>query len=317
MARDWEQLDALERHVRIRGELARRLGPKLESCSQLDWRRRAFEVAVFGMLLLAGLTTTWRWVGVLAAALAMNAFLLLLHEGMHGLLARSKSWNRLLSVGCGALLAVGFSSYRLLHIRHHRFLGDERDPDDYDNYSHSPTVVWMMHFMRLTIASPLYLVMIPLMALRHGSWKERREILEEYFALACLYAAVAQLAPSSWLFGHWFVPLLLVGIFTNVRGLSQHGVTDARDPLLASRSIHLPQWAAFFVLNENLHLEHHLFPEVPSYHLARLHQRLYPMLPRAVVNRSYQEFLWRFFRAVARGERAPIGKTTPSEVGLK
>ena len=70
----------------------------------------------------------------------------------------------------------------------------------------------------------------------------------------------------------WFVPLLLMGALTAIRGFTQHGITDASDPYLASRTMLPSPMVAFFLLNENYHLEHHLFPEVPSYHLPALHR---------------------------------------------
>jgi hypothetical protein len=70
---------------------------------------------------------------------------------------------------------------------------------------------------------------------------------------------------------------------------------------------------AFCLLNENYHLEHHLFPEVPSYHLRELHELLWPRLPRAVTGQSYVGFLLRFLRATWRLDETPIGLTVPGE----
>ena len=66
---------------------------------------------------------------------------------------------------------------------------------------------------------------------------------------------------------------------------------------------------AFCLLYENYHLEHHLFPEVPSYHLPGLHRLLWPRLPRAVVGASYLAFLAHF-------ARAPVGNSIPRRIGL-
>ena len=58
----------------------------------------------------------------------------------------------------------------------------------------------------------------------------------------------------------------------NIRSLAAHGITDPDDPLLASRSIDAHPIVAFFFRNENYHLEHHLFPEIPSYNLKAVHR---------------------------------------------
>jgi len=159
----------------------------------------------------------------------------------------------------------------------------------------------------------LYLVLIPVMALRYGSNQERREILEEYLFLSALYGLLLQLAPSAPLMVAWLIPLAIVGVFTAVRGFTQHGITDASDPYLASRTILPNRIVGFFLLHENYHLEHHLFPEVPSYHLPQLHKLIWSRLPRAVSGRSYLGFLACFIRATRRLDETPIGLEKPAE----
>jgi fatty acid desaturase len=70
---------------------------------------------------------------------------------------------------------------------------------------------------------------------------------------------------------------------------------------------------AFLLLNENYHLEHHLFPEVHSYHLPKLHQLIWRRLPRAVSGSSYLAFLAAFLKATPRMDETPIGLVTPRE----
>jgi fatty acid desaturase len=149
--------------------------------------------------------------------------------------------------------------------------------------------------------------MIPFLAWRYSSSSERRDILVEYAILIPLYALLMISLPGKLLFYIWFVPLIITGWMTAVRGLSQHGVTDTRDPYLASRSIEASRPVRFLMLNENYHLEHHLFPEIPSYHLAAAHRLIAPNLPRSVTMKSYHEFLVRFFVQSLRLDNTPIG----------
>ena len=85
-----------------RAALTEILGDALPPLRQLRLGRRLEEMAVFGGLWGVGLalagveraldgTAMWaaRGAAVLATALALNAFVLLLHEGMHGVLFRS------------------------------------------------------------------------------------------------------------------------------------------------------------------------------------------------------------------------------------
>jgi fatty acid desaturase len=236
-----------------------------------------------------------------------------MHEGMHGVLFAGRAWNQVASVLLGAAFLMSFTAYRVMHLRHHRYLGDPRDPDDYHNYSRSRLTVWLLHFVRLTLGPLLYLALIPLLALRYGSAEQRKLIAAEYTGLFAIYSVLLRTFPARELLVVWFVPLLLMGALTAVRGFTQHGITEAADPYLASRTM-LPHPAiAFLLLNENYHLEHHLFPEVPSYHLPELHRLIWTKLPRAVSGRSYLAFLGAFLKATPRMDETPIGLVTPGE----
>lgn len=308
---------------RIRNRLTQNTPNRIMALARHDLRKRTMECAVFVTLAGLGFLTSIEAIsassnarlaaGIVITALALNAFPLLMHEGMHGLLVPNRHWNWFVSVFLGATFLMSFSAYRVLHIRHHRYLGDPRDPDDYHNYTRSRPVVWFLHFVRLGFGSLLYLVLIPFLAVKYGSPAQRKLICTEYAILLLIYCVLLRRFPPSELFLVWIVPLLLVGIFTAIRGFTQHGITDASDPYLASRTMLPHPVVAFFLLNENYHLEHHLFPEVPSYHLEALHELIWPQFPRAVSGRSYLAFLAAFFRATPRMDETPIGLVHPHE----
>jgi fatty acid desaturase len=314
---------ALDDTLRARRTLARGLEEEIARLARTDWRKRALEFFCFSSL---GLVSMWltvsgwaasrTWltcIGILGTALALNAFVLLMHDGMHSTLFLDHHWNRLGSVLLGSTFLMSFSAYRVMHTRHHTFLGDARDPDDYRNYVRRQPFLWYLHFVRLAVGPLLYLVLIPVMALKHCSDRERREILQEYLLLFALYGLLLRLVPAPLLLVAWLIPLVIVGVFTAIRGFTQHGITDASDPYLASRTILPNRIVGFFLLHENYHLEHHLFPEVPSYHLPQLHKLIWSRLPRAVAGRSYLGFLVRFLRATRRLDETPIGFEKPAE----
>ena len=304
----------------------------IENCvaqlREFNVRHRAIELIVFPAIWIIGATITlaareyvelaWlQWLlvglGVAISAVGLNAFVLLLHEGMHHTLFANYYLNRWVSVLLGLPLVMSFSAYQVLHLRHHTYLGDPRDPDDYANYSNRPWLVWWMHIGRLAFGSFLYLIFIPLLAWRHGDSTQRRRIVEEYAVLAVAAVLVAWLVPGDVILWGWFLPAVLVGYMTNIRGFAQHGITDAHDPYLASRTMKPHPLVAFCLLNENYHLEHHLFPEVPSYHLQALHELIWPRLPRVVTGRSYLSFLASFLSATLRRDDSPIGLSTPQK----
>src|ERR1022692_195907 len=317
------ECEALQATLRAREEMSRGFEAQVAKLAAQDWRERAVEFAVFIALAVCGVWLTvasWensRWfflaAGIPVTALALNAFVLLMHDGMHSSLFPNRRWNRIGSVLLGATFFMSYSAYRVLHTRHHRFLGDSRDPDDYQNYLRRPRVLlWSLHFMRLSVGPLLYLALIPVLALKYGTGEERRYILAEYLFLLAAYGVLWRLLPGALLLVAWLVPLLVVATLTAIRGFTQHGITDASDPYIASRTILPNPLVGFFLLHENYHLEHHLFPEVPSYHLPHLHRLIWPRLPRVVSGRSYLGFLARFLRATPRLDETPIGLESPA-----
>jgi fatty acid desaturase len=273
-----------------------------------------------GWIVMTGLDATssgLRWAlrvsGTLIVALALHAIALLLHDGVHHTLLRNRKANRWLAVLLGACALMSASAYQAMHERHHIFLGDPRDPDDYHNYSGDRRLIWIMHYMRLVFGSFLYIALIPVMVAMRGTRSERRRVMQEYAVLALLYAALWRFAPHPVLVHGWLVPIIPAGIMFNIRSLAAHGITDTRDPFLASRSIDAHPVVAFFFRNENYHLEHHLFPEIPSYNLKALHRMVYPRMPHAATSRSYMGFLRTFVRQSLRLDETPIGVVIPTD----
>jgi fatty acid desaturase len=323
--------DCVLANRKVRKNLSAGLETEIAGLQKLCVTKRLLELAFFPLLWVAGAVVTLgalrlqgpaRYagyaLGVVASAVALNGFVLLLHEGMHATLFAGRALNRWVSVALGGCVLISFTAYLVLHVRHHTYLGDERDPDDYHNYSASPRVVWLLHYVRLAAGAFLYVLLIPLLARRHGTPEERRRVTQEYAILLCVWSTAIVVVPTPVLVHAWLLPLVLVGYMTNIRGFTQHGLTDAHDPLLASRSMRPNPLVSFLLLNENLHLEHHLFPEVPSYSLGRLRRLIDPKLPRVIEGRSYLAFLGRFFRATFRGDERPVGlKVNPSAVAVE
>jgi len=311
-----------------RASLSAGVEAQIAALRQPDARKRLGELATFGALWIAGGVLVMRglalppgaahWalrgVGTLLAALTIHVCLLLLHDGIHHSLFRGRRLNRWASVALGSASLISFSAYQVLHERHHIYLGDPRDPDDYRNYSGNPRIVWAMHYVRLFFGAFVYILAIPMVAYRKGTPRDRRRIVQEYAVLALFYAVLVWTVPGTVLVHAWLLPIIPAGLMVNVRSLAAHGITDAADPFLASRSIEANPVVAFFLRNENYHLEHHLFPEVPSYNLARVHRLVWHRMPRAVGGRSYLGFIARFVRASARMDDRPIGLTTPGAV---
>lgn len=310
-------------HIEARRMMTHGLDNELTVLRYLDLGKRLHEMSFFLGLWALSITVNYvgyqsspgylhtilRILGTIGTALAVNTFILFLHEGMHNTLFSNRFWNRWVSAALGWVFCISFTAYKVMHTRHHNYLGDPRDPDDYQNYMKNKHMLWVMHYGRLILGPYLYVLVIPLLALRHGSPTERRHVIEEYAVLLSVYFVAALFIPGKLLLYMWLIPLIITAHMTAIRGLTQHGITNAQDPFLASRSIQAQPLVAFLLLNENYHLEHHLFPEIPSYNLARVHQLIWSRLPHVVTGTSYLAFLFRFFLASLKMDDKPIGFT--------
>jgi fatty acid desaturase len=311
---------AIEATRDARRALSSGLEPQIADLRILRADRRLAEMVFFGALwaasgwlgLAAMAAEGWpAWIAraaaIAGAAAALNAFYLLSHEGHHQLLFRSPMANHATNILLCVPLLHSPSAYRVLHELHHRFLGGPGDPDEYRNYTRSARLRWALQWVRLTIGTLVYMPLIPVVAWRRASQAERRRIAIEYAGLTIVWVVVFTMLPLRALVQVWLVPGVAVGYISAVRALAQHALTDPADPLLASRSVRSNTLVSFLLLNENYHLEHHLFPEVPSYNLPRLHALLQTRLPHAVEARSYSRFLAGFIGRSLHGDESPMG----------
>jgi len=245
----------------------------------------------------------------LLAAASLHGISLFTHEAVHGTLSSNTMWNRALGAVCAWPVLQNFSAYRVLHLRHHNHLGLPGDPDHYDNYTNWTWLLFAMHWGRLIAGYPAYIIAIPILGFRQGRGMERFWIL---FEVSCVIALATIVLispiPRSLLIHAWLIPMVFINTLVNVRGMSQHTLLEHHsDPILGTRSILTNRATAFFMCNENYHLEHHLYPGVPWYNLPRLHQAMRGDL--AARGAPYIHSYFAFVRSFIFGSlrRSPLG----------
>src|SRR5690349_2031135 len=134
----------------------------------------------------------------LLAAASLHGISLFTHEGVHGTLSLRPGWNRALSIACAQPVLQNYSAYKVLHLKHHHHLGQEGDPDHYANYTNWTWLEFLMHWGRLIIGYPAYIVAIPILGYRQGTASARRWILFEVALLICGMAAALYWVPWLW-----------------------------------------------------------------------------------------------------------------------
>ena len=223
------------------------------------------------------LQMSWNWIFYvpfyLLAAAALHGISLFVHEGVHGVLFQNEVANRAVSILCAVPVLQNFSAYKILHLQHHSNLGKQGDPDHYRNYTSWTNLEFLMHWSRLIIGYPIYLIMIPVLGWQQAQSHDRFWIAFEIMIELIIGISLVILLPNHLLLHGWLIPMGFINLMVNIRGMSQHTLLEHEcDPIRGTRTLLTNPITRFFMCNENYHLEHHLYPGVPWYHLPKLHQ---------------------------------------------
>ena len=221
------------------------------------------------------------------------------HEAVHYLLFRNRKLNEWVAryfLGYPVGLTMG---YRRIHLAHHRHLGDEGDPD-LPNYAGFPARLAKL----LTVAARnLSGVSVWSQAQLERSNDTPREIAGLVATQLAVFSLFALAGSWQLYLTLWLLPLATwTKTLTHLRNLVEH-VEVPTGPRQVSRwrTIYCGAIEGFFVapLNFNYHAEHHLYPQVPFYNLARLHRRLIesPRYREQIdIRKGYLRFLWAHVR---------------------
>jgi fatty acid desaturase len=247
----------------------------------LDWAVIAAAIALsshFGGFWLYLLAVT-----VIAGR--MHGLGVLMHEAAHFRFLKDRKMADLVGDLFTAWpIMATVDGYRQNHLAHHQHTNTDKDPD------------WAVKLGKVPFTFPQRVWVVTLNLLGYvvavNSLRDLAQILPRVSAakqtgrykLARLgyYLAVAVLITllGAWkgFLLYWVVPYLtLFFLFLYVRSVAEHfGSMDYDEELGSTRTVMPYFWERFFFAphNINYHLEHHLFPGVPFYHLPELRAAL-------------------------------------------
>ena len=230
---------------------------------------------------------------------------ILAHESAHYRLFRSRALNDVVGRAIGMASGISMCTYRVIHRLHHNNLYTDEDPDTaiHGGYPRGVAYLWKKLAQDLVGLNSwktfAYFFGAPAInaetnraarplddtspALRASARGDRWAVLA--FQLGAPLAALS-LGGGQALAQYlvlWLLPLLTVlQPILRLRAIAEHGgVTDLSSPLTAARCNrttgslgNLMGRALLFPHHVNYHLEHHLYPAVPHYHLPALHRML-------------------------------------------
>ncbi len=206
-----------------------------------------------------------------------HAFGVIAHDAAHYLLFKNRKLNDFIGEPflMWPILAT-LRSYRRQHLAHHAYLNTERDPDYMRN---RPDLLdeqtGMLGALLLVMGRGTKQGNLGKMLIGEkgdGPW------------IAARFGYYALIAAAIWYFGfgrefllYWVVPLVTWFTFTmRVRTIAEHWALPQVEPLGMSRSLRVGLFEKLFVMPHgvNSHLEHHYYPRVPFYRLAKFHRKL-------------------------------------------
>ena len=208
----------------------------------------------------------WWWLAPPLVFLVFVAVVTVTHDVVHRTLGLSDRATDLALFATGLVLLESGHAYRATHTRHHLMFPHPDDPEGHPAD---------LSLLGAVCYGPVFLVRLWWWSYRQG--RDRGWLLAEAAApvavvvggsLAWPYTPGVLIYALMAIVGSWVYPLLTVY-------LPHHGYGDT--PLTQTRTLRGRLVPAVF-LELTYHLEHHLYPQVPSHHLPELARRLDPYL---------------------------------------
>jgi fatty acid desaturase len=280
--------------------------------TQLDDVRSLLAMAQTGLLLvvagalIVGLWgSPWMLAGVVLMGIAQHSLFILSHEAAHYRLLSHRGANDVLGRLIGMSSGVSMCTYRVTHRLHHNNLYGSEDPDTAIHGGYPRGRAYLLRKLAQDIVgwnawkTYAYFFGAPAInedtqrairplddtspQLRKAARQDRYWVVGAHIAMPLLAYALADWHGLAVYLVVWILPLMTaLQPILRLRAVCEHGaVSDLSSPLTAARSNRtLGNWpnrvlgAVLFPHHVNYHLEHHLYPAVPHYHLPALHLAL-------------------------------------------
>jgi len=276
-----------------------------------DRRSLAAVVQTVVVIALATAFGLWDWpspwimLSIVVIGVQQHALFILAHEAAHYRLLRERALNDAVGRAIGMAGAISMCTYRVIHRLHHNNLYTEEDPDTAIHGGYPRGTAYLCKKLAQDLvgwnAWKTFAYFFGAPALNDQTQRAARPLddtsrelrrsarIDRWFVVAFqVIAPLACFVVGGWrglaqYAAFWLVPMVTVlQPILRLRAICEHGATtDFSSPLTAARSnrtgggsLNVLGRALLFPHHVNYHLEHHLYPAVPHYHLPRLHRLL-------------------------------------------
>jgi fatty acid desaturase len=258
------------------------------------------------------LTASTAWPQLLLVALCIivigtgqHALFVLAHEAAHYRLYESRRLNDFFGRLAGTLGGVSMCTYRVTHRLHHNHLYGKEDPDIALNGGYPRGAGYLLRKLLVDLTgwtapkTYAYFFGAPAInadtrhalrplddtsdALRLAARQDRWGVVAFHVAAPITAMAVGGWQGLALYMVLWVLPLATVlQAMLRLRAVAEHGAPAGYDSPLTAARTNLPGrgplgWLLHRMLfphHVNYHIEHHLYPAVPHYHLPALHKLL-------------------------------------------
>lgn len=225
---------------------------------------------------------------VLIIGARMHALAILMHDATHYRFLKKRKWNDLITnIVTMYPLFTSIEVYRQNHLRHHQHLNTDHDPDwvakigvkEFTFPKSKRAFLWTL-FTYMILYRGIKDAIWFLQRFQSPSMKKKDKATDWYKIIyyLMLFSILTIMGWWQYFLLFWFIPYLSTFfMFQYIRSVAEHFGELAYDhDLTSSRTVKVNYLERFFLSPHNVgyHLEHHLYPGVPFYHLPKLHKLL-------------------------------------------
>jgi fatty acid desaturase len=245
---------------------------------------------------------------------------ILMHDGAHGVLMRTRAWNEWVSQWlCAYPVFTNTIPYRYYHLQHHRLTQQADDPDLVLSASFPITRASFRRKMIRDITGQTGFKQRRAQ-LRNALGKPGEPLAKRFAAFRSkmggmvvanlvLLTLITAFGKPHYYLMFWLLPLITwQQVITRIRNIAEHAVVPDNDDVLRNARTTYASWweraliAPYWV---NYHVDHHMLMYVPCYNLPKLHTLLLAKGygPRMEIQPNY----WTMLKlAVSKPEPQPV-----------
>ena len=236
--------------------------------------------------------------GIIVLGLAMAHGVELQHQALHATGFRSRIANELWGIVLGLPMLVSYYEYRINHLKHHSLLGTPENKEHFD-YGSGCDLIDLLRRYLLVEHYRNFVVNLARVCTRRdvtGFTLKQQPKVRRFYLIALVFistllaCSITDYSATPAL--DWVAALLLVASPVHALiELPEHYACDqsSTDPFRNTRTVTSNAFMTWFTNSNNLHVEHHLRPELPLQELPNLHREICDRIQ--FKNKGYADFV--------------------------